>query len=122
MSHSVVLRGSAEAAGHQVNIRAIIDPSEDIGIPDGDRLLAFAGTVLGTDTEALANARNALVERLGGDALVAASLIAGNFSRNDRVADAIGIPMEADFLNKSEDFREDLGINGFLSARNTLGK
>ena len=62
-----------------------------------------------------------LVERLGGEALVAASLIAGNFSRNDRIADAIGIPMEADFLNKSEDFREDFGINGFLSARNTLG-
>ncbi|MEE2984471.1 MAG: hypothetical protein VX929_14435 [Pseudomonadota bacterium] len=54
--------------------------------------------------------------------MVTASLIAGNFSRNNRIADAIGIPMEADFLNKSEDFREDFGINGFLSARNTLGR
>ena len=63
-----------------------------------------------------------LVERLGGEALVTASLIAGNFSRNNRIADAIGIPMEADFLSKSEDFREDFGINGFLSARNTLGR
>ncbi len=115
----MVLRASAEASGYKVNIRAVIDPSEDIGIPDGDRLLAFASAVVGTDAEALANARDALVERLGDDGLVAASLIAGNFSRNDRVADAIGIPMEADFLNKSEDFREDFGINRFLSARNT---
>ena len=117
----MVLRASAELSGYKVNIRAIIDPSEGIGIPDGDCLLAFASTVLGTDAEALANARNVLVERLGGEALVTASLIAGNFSRNDRIADAIGIPMEADFLSKSEDFREDFGINGFLSARNTLG-
>ena len=95
----MVLRASAELSGYKVNIRAIIDPSEGIGIPDGDCLLAFASTVLGTDAEALANARNVLVERLGGEALVAASLIAGNFSRNDRIADAIGIPMEADFLS-----------------------
>ncbi len=119
MSHSVALRASAELRGYKVKIRAIIDPSEGIGIPDGDLLLAFASTVIGTDAEALANARNALVKRLGDDALVAPSVIAGNFSRNDRVADAIGIPMEADFLNKSQDFREDFGINRFLSARNT---
>jgi hypothetical protein len=115
----VVLRASAEAEGHTVNIRAILDPSEDLGYPDGDVLLAFATGVVGADAAALAGARERLVERMGGEALVAAALIAGNFSRNDRIADAIGIPLEAQFLAMSEDLREELGINRFRSARNT---
>ena len=77
--------------------------------------------MVGADAAALKRARSALVDRLGGDALVAASVIAGNFSRNDRIADAIGIPMEAEFLQLSADFRADLGLNDFLSARSSLG-
>ena len=77
--------------------------------------------MVGADAAALKRARSALVDRLGGDALVAASVIAGNFSRNDRIADATGIPMEAEFLQLSADFRADLGLNDFLSARSSLG-
>ena len=118
----MVLRGSGKLNDYPADLRAIVDPTFDIGIPDGDVLLAFATAVVGPDVGALDRARAALVERLGGDALVAASVIAGNFSRNDRVADAIGIPMEAEFLEQSADFRADLGLNDFLSARSSLGE
>ncbi len=117
----MVLRGSGKLEDYPVDLRAIIDPTYAIGIPDGDVLLAFASTVVGGDLAALDSARAALVARLGGDALVAAAVIAGNFSRNDRVADAIGIPMEAEFMGQSADFRADLGLNDFLSARSSLG-
>ena len=105
---------------YPVNLQAMVDPTLDIGIPDGDVLLAFASAVVGPDTGELERARVALVDRLGGDALVASSVIAANFSRNDRLADAIGIPLESVFVEEGSDFRGDLGFDDFLSARNSL--
>ena len=42
-------------------------------------------------------------------------------SKNARIATAIGIPLEPDFVEQSESFREELGINDYLSASNSLG-
>ncbi len=57
---------------------------------------------------------------MGEEALVGASLTVANYSKNDRIANAIGIPLEADFVNGTEDFREQLGVNAYNSAANTL--
>ena len=53
--------------------------------------------------------------------VVAASVIAGDFSLVDRAANAIGISVERVVLTASEDFRAAYGINDFPSAANTLG-
>ena len=117
----MVLRASAEADGMEVDLTAIADPARDPGIPAGRELLAFSDALLGTDTDALDAARDALLAALGGDGLVGAAMIAANFSRNDRIANATGIPLEPPFVEQSADFRDALGINDFPSARNTLG-
>ncbi len=73
------------------------------------------------DTAELAAARDAIAERLGLDAVTTASIIGGNFSMLDRVANAIGISVDAMVVKPTADFREALGINTFPSAVNTLG-
>ena len=89
-------------------------------MPGGAALLSFADAVLGADAGQLDAARQAVVGELGEAALVGAAMIAANFSRNDRIANAIGIPLEAEFVKQSEDFRTALGIDDFASAANTL--
>jgi hypothetical protein len=104
----------------EYNLAGLCDPTLELGIEDGGPLVRFVDALLSPGEEALAEARRALVAALGSDAVCAASLVAANFSKNDRIANALGIPLEAQFVRDSEDFREQLGINAFRSARNTL--
>lgn len=104
-----------------VDLRGVVDPGVDPGIAGGRELVEFVDALLGPDAGRLVQARAALVALLGYEGLLGASAIAANFSRNDRIANATGIPLEKDFVEQSEDFRAVLGINDFLSARNTLG-
>lgn len=117
----MLLRESGHIKGTPVNMNALTNPEVDSGVPDGDVLIAFTNAVAGTDPAALDAARSALEDRMGPNATVEAALIAANFSMLDRIANAIGIPMEGPFVEGTADFREDIGINAFLSARNTLG-
>jgi len=116
-----VLRASAEKSGVTIDLRGVVDPSVPTGLPNGEVLVTFVAALLGRDGAALQDARVALAASMGADAVVAVSIIAANFSRNDRIANATGIPLEADFVKLSEDFRAALGIDNFASARNTLG-
>lgn len=116
----MVLRASAEAAGNTVDLTAITDSSRDPGVAAGAELLAFCDALLGADAAALTTARSALVAVLGDTGLVGAAMVAANFSRNDRIANATGIPLEQPFVEQSADFRAALGINDYPSARNTL--
>lgn len=103
-----------------VNIEALIDPTLDIGVPSGDLLLEFAAAIIGTDCVALDETRDALAKALGPAAVSGASAIAGNFSKNDRVANGIGIPVDDMVFNGTEDLREQLGLNAYKSAENTF--
>ena len=117
----MVLRASAEASGEKLQLAGVVDVTVSTGIAAGDALVAFADAVLGADEALLGRAREALDVAVGRDGVVAAAQIAGNFSRNDRIANATGIALEKDFVTQSEDFREALGINQYRSAVNTLG-
>jgi hypothetical protein len=118
----VLLRESGKARNETYDLRAVTDPTVDSGLENGDILQTFATTVCGAaDSETLSAAREAIVSRMGSGALVQAAAIVANFSKNDRVANATGIPLEKMFVRDSEAFREDLGINAFRSAKNTLG-
>lgn len=115
-----MLRASAAANNISVNLKAVADSTVKSRIENGEALLAFADAVSGPDHAAIIGARAGLLECMGPGALVQASAIAANFSMNDRAANAIGIQMEAMFLDGSEDYRLSLGLNDFPSARNTL--
>ena len=97
-----------------------MDPDQDIGVPGGAELLAFAEAVISADAQALDKARNALSQTLGPNAISAASAIAANFTKNDRIANGCGIPVDPIALKASVDIRDQLGINDYRSAINTF--
>ena len=98
----------------------LLDPSRDCGVPGGPLLLAFADAVIGDDKAALDRARDALAEGLGPAAVSGAASIAGNFSKNDRIANGLGIPLDPMVLKATVELRDQLGLNHFRSAVNTF--
>jgi hypothetical protein len=117
----MALRESGRAVKRDFNIDALVDPNLDIGVDGGRALLDFAEAILETDVAELNRARAALADELGPAAVGAAAIIAGNFTKNDRIANGVGIPADPMFLQASEDFRERLGLMKFRSAKNTFG-
>ena len=103
-----------------INLDALIEPDLDIGVPGGSVLLRFSEALVGTNRLALDAAREALESVLGAAAIPAASAIAANFSKNDRIANGLGIPHDAVMLKATKEIREQLGLNSYLSAINTL--
>ena len=89
-------------------------------MPGGAELLVFCDTLLGNDRAALDQAREALAKALGGPAVPAAAAIAGNFTKNDRIANGCGIPVEPMVLKITKDIQEELGLRSFRSAINTF--
>lgn len=85
----------------------------DGGVPHGRLLIVFAEVVLGEDEEALARARAALSQVIGPAGLADAAAVIGLFNAIDRVADATGIPLEAEKAEASADFRAALGVDFF---------
>ncbi len=116
----MALRESGLILDKTYNVAALVRPSEDVGVEGGDALLAFSGAVVGTDGAALDRARAELAERLGPAALVAAACIAANFTRDDRIANGLGLPMEERAFKETVEIRERLGLNDYRSAANTL--
>ena len=83
-------------------------------------LVAFAEAVLGDDEAKLQQARDDLVQAAGAEAFVDAAAVVALFNAIDRVADATGTPLEDVKVERSEDFRADLGINDFYSAEGKI--
>jgi hypothetical protein len=95
-------------------------PDLEIGVPGGSELLEFAEAVIGADCVRLDAARNELAARLSDATVTGASAIAGNFSKNDRIANALGIPADLKDLESTREIRTTLGLDEFESAKNTL--
>ncbi len=89
----------------------------DGGIAHGNLLVDFAEAVLGSDDKHLVRARMRLTEALGTDALVDAAAVVANFNAIDRIADATGIPIDAERVELTADLRAELGINAFAEDR-----
>lgn len=96
-----------------------MDPAQDLGIPGGSALLAFADAVIGPDRHGLDKARAALEQSLGPAAVSAAAIIAATFTKNDRIANGVGLPAEPRMMSGGDDIREMLQLKSFKSAWNT---
>ena len=115
-----MLRESSKIAGIKVSLASVIDRSDETGLDHGNLLIDFTDELIGRNGKALDQVRNKLTDKLGKRAIVEASATVATFSMLDRIANAIGIPLEKNMVDMSEDFREQLGINGYYSAKNTL--
>ena len=105
-----------------LDLSAVTDAAKDSGVAHGKLLIRFAEAVLGDDEAGLDSVRQELHEEIGPQALVDAAGVVAAFMQMVRIADATGIAVVGPMLDKSSDFREELGLNRFASARNTLGE
>ncbi len=83
-------------------------------------MLVYSEALVSPDRGALDKARLDLANKLGPQAVPAAAAIAANFSKNDRIANGTGIPVDPMVLKITKDIREELGLDKFRSAINTL--
>lgn len=90
------------------------------GVPHGELLMRFAEAVLAQDPDALTATRTALWAAIGPEGLVDAAGVIGLFNAIDRVADATGIPLEAEKAAATADMREGIGIDAFDRNKSAL--
>ncbi len=103
-----------------INLMALVDPTQDTGVPGGAELLEFSEAVISNDRARLDKARDAVAKTMSPATVSGAAAIAGNFSKNDRIANGCGIPVDDMVMKITEDIREDLGLNDYRSAINTF--
>ena len=115
----MLLRESGAATESTYELKGITERALDTGVENEHVLLAFSDAIWGTDRAALDRARDDLHQLMGPGAVVEASITAANFGMVDRIAKAIGIPLDHMAHEPTRDFRAALGIDRFLSARNT---
>jgi alkylhydroperoxidase family enzyme len=79
----------------------------------GDDLLMRFGEAALADSAHLSAARLAVVATLGEAAMIDAAAVIGIFNAVVRVADATGIPLEAQKVEMSADLRQALGTDAY---------
>ena len=109
-----MLRASASAFEYDLNIDAVVDPSQPTGIPGGTEILQFVDAVLEVGDRSADEARADLVEALDEPSLLDAASVFGNFEMMNRVAEASGIPIAQQSIDRNADLIEQLGISSFL--------
>ena len=116
MSHVYALRAGAQAFEYPVDIRAIADPSIDIGVPGGGALMALVDAVMGVSDESPDAARQRIVDELDEPSLFDAATVYGNFEMMNRVAEATGIPIPQQAIDRERETVEALGLDRFLKV------
>ena len=82
--------------------------------------MAFSEALISSDRARLDDIRSAMADELGPESVSAASAIAANFSKNDRIANGCGIPVDPMVLKITVDIRAQLRLNDYRSAVNTF--
>ena len=117
-----MLRVSMKQTERDIDIHVINGESDEVAdVPFANELTAFAEAVASFDEESLAEARSRLLDVAGSAVLVDAAGVAGNFQRMVRIADSMGIPVDAMDNEISNQVRTELDLYRFKSADNSAG-
>ncbi len=117
----MMLSLSMQAQGEAVDLSGLVAGADavDERVPHGRALARFAEAVIQGSDAQLSQARAELLALVGGDGLVDAACVVGNFERMVRVADATGIPLDPETTAATVALREDLGLNAYGMATRT---
>jgi hypothetical protein len=117
-----MLRESINAEGDTVDLEGLTDSSckEIAGIEHSKILLEFSDVFMSRDAQALAEVRDRLAQEMGMAAVVDAAGVASNFQRMDRIADATGLRSDGMIQELQADLVDQLGLDKYASAANTL--
>lgn len=96
-----MLSWSSRQTNEQIDLTALADGRDGIGLEHGDLLLRFASGCAGDDDAKLADARRALVDATDDAFMIDAAAVAANFEMMTRLADATGAAMPPERLERS---------------------
>src|SRR5688572_30456567 len=105
------LRASGKRAGHDADISVITrERASDGGVAHGQLLIELVDAVVDTNADP-APARHRLVAAAGPGLLVEAGAVLGMFHLNDRVADAMGAPLDDFMIEYRRQIGDELGMD-----------
>jgi hypothetical protein len=110
-----MLRVSANETESDIDINMIMgsEAASHSDIQYARELVQFAGSLASRDESALKEARDALFSQAGPSVLVDVAGVAANFQRMVRIADAVGIPVDSNDNEMSNQVRSDLDLYKF---------
>ena len=119
-----MLRESIKAKGDAVDLAGLADSSclEIPGIAHSKILIEFSDVFMSREAEALADVRERLEQELNVEAVIDAAGVASNFQRMDRIADGTGLRSDDQIKELQQDLVDQLGLDKYASAANTLGE
>ena len=110
----MALRESVQANDRANDLEVVTGRRDgDAGVPHGAFLVDLANAVAGWRWDELATLRRRGIELIGPEATRDAILVAAGFNGITRVADAIGIRLDARTANVSVGVRAEIGIDAF---------
>jgi len=114
----MALRASGKRHGEEVDITAITRAqASDGGVEHGAHLIDLVDVVIDEGADP-APARRRLVEAAGPGLLVEAAAVLGMFHLNDRVADAMGAPLDDLMIDYRRRLGAQMGIADGIQGRN----
>jgi hypothetical protein len=118
-----MLRVSANKTETEIDVGMVIGQSGgNSELEFGEELMRFAGALASGNEAQLDDSRAELLDIAGPTVLVDAAGVAANFQRMVRIADAMGIPVDTNDNEMSNQLRADLGLHEFRSAENSTTK
>ena len=112
-----MLSWSSNESGDTVDLTAVAEGRDDVGIDHDATLLRFATACAEPDDDELAGARLALVDDTDEAFMVDAAAVAANFEMMTRLADATGARMPADRIESAAATIGAMGIADLISRR-----
>lgn len=108
-----MLRASALAFDYPLDLDAVVDPSISSGVPGGNLLLRMVDATL-EDSGSLSQVQAEIIAELGAEALVDAASVFGNFEMMNRVAEATGIAVPVQAIDRERDLVDRLDLERFI--------
>lgn len=105
-----MLRESAIAYGYDFDVSTIADTTATMGIPGGNHLLRFVDILHGESDEDLSDVHSSIIDEIGPEALVDASAVFGKFQMMNRVAEASGVLIPRQVIEREDEIMTKLDL------------
>ena len=109
----MLLRASGERDETAYELSAVTNGHGDSGVPHSDTIRALTEATVANRWDELVDLRESAAAILGEQAMVDVLTVAAAFNGITRVADATGIPLDANVVPATEELRAAVGIDRF---------
>lgn len=112
-----MLSWSSTSTGESIDLAAVADGRDGVGLAHANELLRFASAAAGSDDGELATARQRLVDVTDEEFMIDAAAVAANFEMMTRLADGTGARMPAERLKRSAEVIDVMRIATLTTRR-----